>query len=58
MSCVFRPSQHAFLYYIRLYHEASIRDLKFTEAHTFEKTDLQDQNFVENKEWVETFFLW
>ena len=40
MSSVLRPSQHIFPDYIRLYLETSIRDLKFSEAHTFEKTKL------------------
>ena len=34
------PSQHIFPDYIRLYLETSIRDLKFSEAHTFEKDRL------------------
>ena len=49
MSGVLRPSQHIFKNYIRLYLETSVRDLKFSVAHTFEKPDLYDYNFVETK---------
>ena len=40
MSSVLRPFQHIFLDYIRLYHETSSKDLKFSEAYTFEKARL------------------
>ena len=37
---VLHPSQHIFPDYIHLYLQTSIRDLKFSEAHTFEKARL------------------
>ena len=40
MSSGLRPSPHIFSDYIRPYLESSIRDLKFSEAHTFEKARL------------------
>ena len=40
MSGVLRPSKHILPDYIGLYLENSFRDLKFSEAHTFEKARL------------------
>ena len=37
ISSVLRPSQHIFPDYIRLYLESSVREIKFSEAHTFER---------------------
>ena len=40
MSSVLRPPQHIFPDYIRLFLETSICDLKISEAHTFEKSQI------------------
>ena len=40
ISSVLRPSYHIFSDYIQLYLVTSISDLKFSEAHTFEKARL------------------
>ena len=40
ISSVLHPIQHIFPDYIRLYLESSVRKLKFSEAHTFERARL------------------
>ena len=45
MSCVLCPSEHIFLHDIRLYLEISVRHLKFSEEHTFEKARLIELEF-------------
>ena len=42
ISIVLRPSQQIFLDYIHLYQETSIRDLKFSSEHTFEKARFKE----------------
>ena len=40
ISSILRPSLHIFPDYIHLYLESSVRELKFSEAHTFERARL------------------
>ena len=56
MYSVLRPSQHIFLDHLRLYHENSVRDLKFFEAHTSEKARcIGLELHRKKKEWSEIF---